>query len=764
MQFLEALNPTQRKAVEQTQGPVMIIAGAGSGKTRVLTYRIAYLLETGTYSNQILALTFTNKAAKEMKKRIEKLVGPEKSKHLWMGTFHAVFSKILRIEASKIGYTSNFTIYDTDDCLSLIKSIVKEQNLSDEIYKPRMILGRISQSKNNLISFLGYLSNNELQKEDAAAQKSMIGQIYQTYQTRLRQADAMDFDDLLFNTNILLRDHQDVLQKYQQKFKYILVDEYQDTNFSQYFSVKKLSAQHQNICIVGDDAQSIYAFRGANIQNILNFKNDYPQTKIYKLEENYRSTKFIVEAANQVIKKNTKQLEKNSFTMNGQGEGIQLLKSNSDKEEGDKIAFHAKEYGLRHQVHYKNMAVLYRTNAQSRPLEEAFRKQGIPYKILGGMSFYKRKEVKDAIAYFRLTINPYDEEALKRIINYPTRGIGKTTLDKLFYYANEQKMAPWDIMNKPELLLPIVGKGGYGSIQDFLTMVTYFQQLEAGDDIYETAKSILVQSQLFSEIRSDKTPEGISKYENLKSLLEGIQEYKDTNQGGEELINLSRYLQEVALLTDADEDKKDDANSVTLMTIHASKGLEFQYVCIAGMEENLFPSALSVNSLQELEEERRLFYVALTRAEKYLTISFAMNRYKYNISQPTTKSRFLKDIEPSLFKNPDAITEVSRGNPFNNPDATRLASTRIYAQPQSKLPATKPVGKTNLSQVNTISQSKSPQKNYQIGMLVEHPKFGVGTIENIIELSGKEIATINFKNEGIKKVVLHVISLEIIDN
>ncbi|MGB0807253.1 MAG: ATP-dependent helicase, partial [Salibacteraceae bacterium] len=627
MEFLNELNDAQREAVINTEGPSMIIAGAGSGKTRVLTYRIAALLEKGIAPYNILSLTFTNKAAREMKERIGSLVGESKAKSLWMGTFHSVFARILRSESEKLGYPSNFTIYDTDDAKKLIKSIVKERGLDDKVYKPNVVLNRISGAKNNLLTPAAYLGNLNITKEDMQSKKPELGNIYKIYNERLFKSGAMDFDDLLFNMNILLRDFPEVLHKYQDRFRYILVDEYQDTNFSQYVIVKALADRFQNISVVGDDAQSIYAFRGASIQNILNFKRDYADAKTFKLEQNYRSTQHIVKAANSLIENNQDQIKKKVWTSNDEGGKITVMGAMSDSEEALGIAhsiFHKKNT---HQLQNSEFAILYRTNAQSRGLEDALRKLNIKYRIYGGLSFYQRKEIKDFLAYCRLVFNPKDAEALKRIINYPTRGIGKTTMDRIELFAAENNLNLWDLIQNLHNVPIQIHAGAKNKIAGFVEMIKSFKNVADTQDAYEAGKIIASSSGILKELHNDKTPEGIGKHDNLQEILNSLKEFTENPE--DMAPTLANFIQDIPLLTDKDTDKDEDDDKVTLMTIHASKGLEYGHVYVAGLEENLFPSQLSVGSRAELEEERRLFYVAITRAESSLTISYANMRYKW---------------------------------------------------------------------------------------------------------------------------------------
>jgi len=772
--LLNELNPVQRKAAEQTDGPVMIIAGAGSGKTRVLTYRIAHLLQKGADPFQILALTFTNKAAREMKDRIQKLIGGSDARSLWMGTFHSIFARILRTEAEKIGYPSNFTIYDMDDAKSLIKTLLGEFQLDDKIYKPSLVLNRISAAKNNLISASEYLSHPDIIGEDRKSGKPKIGLIYEAYEKRCFKSSAMDFDDLLFKTNVLLRQFPEVLYKYQQKFRYIMVDEYQDTNFSQYLIVKKLAAMHQNICVVGDDAQSIYAFRGANIQNILNFEKDYPDLKVFKLEQNYRSTKTIVEAANSVIQNNKEQLKKVVWTDNSDGDQVRILAAATDNEEAQLIANHIFELKMNEQLSNKDIAILYRTNAQSRALEESLRKRNIHYKIYGGLSFYKRKEIKDLIAYFRLTINPFDEEALKRVINYPIRGIGKTSLEKIILSADEHDKRIWDIIENIPYYRPIGGAAAK-KIIDFANMINSFKHGLNTMNAFDVGMHIAKSTGLLRDLGLDKTPEGISRYENVMELLNGMQEFVNTPTESEDEVKertLGVYLQDIALLTDADEKDKENQDAISLMTVHAAKGLEFKAVFVAGMEENLFPSQLSLHSRAELEEERRLFYVALTRAEKFLTISHATMRYKWGQVTYSEPSRFLDEIDQSLIYYP--IPPVKKGMINFEEERTGF---------QAFKPKEKPFREIQSREKKTFNANKLPEKrkltmleaeerkpllaqedlsNIKQGSLVNHERFGKGEVIHLEGKLGNQTATILFPNAGQKQILLKFAKLKII--
>lgn len=770
--FLSELNPVQRQAAETTEGPVMIIAGAGSGKTRVLTYRIAHLINKGVDSFNILALTFTNKAAREMKERIAKLVSASEARNLWMGTFHSIFARILRVEAEKLGYPSNFTIYDTDDSRNLIKSILSELKLDEKIYKPALVLGRISSAKNNLISAAEYNTHAEILEEDRQSAKPKLGLIYEIYDKRLFKASAMDFDDLLFKTNILLKRYPDVLYKYQQKFRYILVDEYQDTNFSQYLIVKKLAAMYQNICVVGDDAQSIYAFRGANIQNILNFEKDYPDLKMFKLEQNYRSTKTIVEAANSVIRNNRDQLKKVVWTDNNEGDRVHLLKASTDNEEGQMVATRIFELKMNHQLANNEIAILYRTNAQSRAMEEALRKRNIPYRIFGGLSFYKRKEIKDLLAYFRLTINPNDEEALKRIINYPTRGIGKTTMERIAAMAELRGTSLWEIVDRVDYYRPVTGAAAQ-KVREFATMIRSFRQ-GLPNNAFELAMHIARSSGLLKELGVDKTPEGISRQENVMELLNGIQEFVDTEPESEDEVKertLDVYMRDIALLTDADENDKEDNNKVSLMTIHAAKGLEFKCVFVVGMEENLFPSQLSLNSRAELEEERRLFYVAITRAEKFLTLTWATMRYRWGNITHSEPSRFLDEIDPQLLQKAQEPASPA----FMDFGDERLGFGGFAPREQSNVGFKQKKQKeyTPFKKKEFPAVSPAPMRipdptfvpdnlsNLSAGMSVTHERFGPGKVIHVEGKPGEQKATILFDEAGQKQLLLKFAKLKI---
>ena len=783
MEYLNELNEAQRAAAAHLEGPLMVIAGAGSGKTRVLTYRIAHLIDNGVDSFNILALTFTNKAAKEMKERIGKMIGPHEAKNIWMGTFHSIFARILRTEAEKIGYPQNFTIYDTADSKSLMKTIVKEMNLDDKLYKPNVLYSRISSAKNNLISPQAYLNNVEIMSEDQSNARPKIGEIYMEYARRCYKAGAMDFDDLLFITNILLKNHPDVLLKYQDKFKYILVDEYQDTNFSQYLIVKRLAARFQNLCVVGDDAQSIYAFRGANIQNILNFKKDYPEYNLYKLEQNYRSTQVIVDAASSVIVNNRDQIEKKVWTANGMGDKIRVVRTASNIEEGNWVANDIFEVQQNEQAKSMDFAILYRTNSQSKSMEEALRKLNIPYRIYGGLSFYQRKEIKDLISYFRLVANHQDEEAFKRIINYPKRGIGGTTIDKLTIAANNSQVSLWEVAENPAKYGAQLNAGTIGKLNQFVLMIQSFKSKMEKADAFALADEIAKLSGIHRELHADKTPEGVAKYENLQELLNGIKEFSDQQSADGNLATLPDFLIDVALLTDADNDDPEDNDRVTLMTIHASKGLEFPHVYIVGLEENLFPSQLSVNTRAELEEERRLFYVAITRAEKACTLTFASTRYKWSEVVRCEPSRFIEEIDSKFLDTSlSSIKEVpfhmqDHGGNFSsgpsnwsggrNNDFINKYKSQSQAKPRkgfSKASSAKPqttfVAPKNLKKVSATSGGGdySPPKDIIAGAQVEHDRFGKGKVLNVED--GK--ATVFFPSSGQKQLLLKFAKLRVL--
>lgn len=767
MDYLAGLNPQQRAAVENTKGPAMIVAGAGSGKTRVITYRVAHLIETGTDAFNILVLTFTNKASKEMRERIMKVIGPE-AKNIWMGTFHSVFAKILRVEAEKIGYPSNFTIYDTDDSKSLIRAILRELQLDDKLYNANFVYNRISSAKNNLVSHTEYMENAEIQAEDISNKRPLIGVIYETYTKRCFKAGAMDFDDLLFKTNVLLKNHPDVLNKYQQKFKYLMVDEYQDTNFSQYTIVKKLAAAYQNICVVGDDAQSIYAFRGANIQNILNFERDYPDLKVYKLEQNYRSTQNIVEVANSIIANNKNQLEKNVFSDNEAGDRIKVQRAFTDNEEGKIVAEAIVQERSSKGYKYNDFAILYRTNAQSRAMEEALRKLNVPYKIYGGLSFYQRKEIKDLIAYFRLTFNPSDEEAIKRVINYPKRGLGDTTVEKILVAADKHDTTMWEVICNPQQY--IEGRIA-NQLNDFAVMIQSFAAEAKKLDAYETALYIAQHSGILKELHSDTTDEGRGRHENVQELLNGIKEFGEREDIEDR--SLAIFMQDVALLTNDDKSDDKDKDTVSLMTIHSSKGLEFKNVFVVGLEENLFPSQMSLNSRTDLEEERRLFYVAVTRAEKKLTLTYATSRYRWGTLTNCEPSRFIDEISPRYLEieivkpAKSLLTEDSfqserkswtqQRDTFSKPKPAAASTTGTSTAPRPKTTAMLPK-----AHVPTPGFTPDPANAFQNGMDVEHEKFGFGKIVSLEGSLPDVKATVFFQGLGNKQLLLKFAKLRIV--
>lgn len=770
MNYLNELNSAQREAVENTQGPAMVIAGAGSGKTRVLTYRIAHLINLGVDPFSILSLTFTNKAAREMKERIAKIVGHHEARHLWMGTFHSIFARILRVESEKIGYPSNFTIYDTADSKSLIKTIIKERALDDKIYKPSSVFGRISSAKNNLISPEAYMNNPELINEDKMSGRPQMGELYKAYAMRCFKAGAMDFDDLLYKTNVLFRDHLDVLHKYQHRFQYLLVDEYQDTNYAQYLIVKKLAAVHENLCVVGDDAQSIYAFRGANIANILNFRKDYPDYQLYKLEQNYRSTKVIVEAANSVIEKNRDQIKKNVWTDNKEGEPIKVMRAMTDNHEGKLVAESIFETRSNETAHNYDFAILYRTNAQSRAMEEALRKIDIPYKIFGGLSFYQRKEIKDLLAYFRMVVNPNDEEALKRIINYPTRGIGKTTIERLTIAADQNNVGMWDLISKLQEYPVQMTSAVKNKINGFVTMIRSFQAMAETHNAFDLGKHIASSTNILKELYADKSPEGVSRHENVEELLNGIKEFVDRElaEVPDSMPQLTDFLQDVALLTDADNEKDEDKDKVSLMTIHMAKGLEFPYVYIVGLEENLFPSQLSVNSRADLEEERRLFYVAITRAESNATLSFADTRYRWGQLITCEPSRFLDEIDGKFLNHayetgPRHYTrrtagKAMSGNPYEQQKAEQSGTTaapKHYGRKLTRVPKGAAKAPSASGDPHFVPDDTS---KLNTGMHVEHQRFGKGKVLNVE--AGK--ATVFFPTVGQKQLLLKFAKLKIL--
>ena len=773
--YIDQLNEAQKLAVLQKEGPMIIIAGAGSGKTRVLTYGIAHLMKNGIDPFNILALTFTNKAAREMKNRIADVVGQSEAKNLWMGTFHSVFARILRSESEKLGFPSNFTIYDTQDSVRLISSIIKELQLEKEKYKPKQVFGRISQFKNSLITVRAYFQNPELLEADKMSGRPKIGSIYREYVDRCFKAGAMDFDDLLLRTNELLTRFPEVLAKYQDRFRYILVDEYQDTNHSQYLIVRALADRYQNICVVGDDSQSIYAFRGANIQNILNFQKDYDQVKIFKLEQNYRSSKNIVEAANSVIDKNKTKLDKEIWTSNDEGGKIKVMRTFSEGDEGRFIASSIFENKMQNQLLNNDFTVLYRTNAQSRAIEDALRKKDIKYRIYGGLSFYQRKEIKDTLAYLRLIVNPNDEEALKRVINYPARGIGQTTVDKLILAANHYNRSIFDILMDLNQIDIRINSGTKIKLQNFANMIRSFQIQAQSLNAFEVADLVIKQTRLIKDIESEGTPEAISRVENVQELLNGIKDFIEGQNQKKEEASLSYFLEDVALATDFDNEKE-DIPRVSLMTIHLAKGLEFPYVYIVGLEENLFPSAMSMNTRSEIEEERRLFYVALTRAEKQVYLSYAQSRYRWGKLIDCEPSRFLEEVDEKYL---DHISPKQNGfqtNKFVNKDIFDLRSqnrvrfkkptvrkTEKKQRSQNQGPVNVILPK-NLKKVSAIRSERSNlfDNDLLAGNIVEHAKFGRGEVLQIEGIGNSKKAEIKFESVGNKKLLLQFAKLKII--
>lgn len=770
--YISQLNEAQQQPVFQKDGPMIIIAGAGSGKTRVLTVRISYLMSLGVDAFNILALTFTNKAAREMKRRIADIVGTNEAKNLWMGTFHSVFARILRSEADKLGFPSNFTIYDTQDSVRLISAIIKEMQLDKDIYKPKQILGRISSYKNSLITVKAYLNNPELQEQDAMSKKPRLGEIYANYVDRCFKAGAMDFDDLLLKTNELLNRFPDVLAKYQDRFRYILVDEYQDTNHSQYLIVRALSDRFQNICVVGDDAQSIYAFRGANINNILNFQKDYENVKTYRLEQNYRSTKNIVEAANSIIDKNKTKLEKIVWTANDFGPKVKVHRSITDGEEGRFVASEIFEQKMRNQMLNGQFAILYRTNAQSRAMEDALRKRDIPYRIYGGLSFYQRKEIKDVLCYLRLVINPKDEEALVRVINYPARGIGDTTIEKLTVAANHYKRSVFEVMENIDKIDLKLNSGTKQKLEDFVTMIKSFQIINEQQDAFVLTEHVAKKTGLIQELKKDETPEGIARIENIETLMGGI---KDFIEGQREIDGargaLSEFLEDVALATDLDRDTGDD-DRVALMTIHLAKGLEFPYVFVVGMEEDLFPSAMSLNTRSELEEERRLFYVALTRAEHQAYLTYAQSRYRWGKLVDGEPSRFIEEIKDEYLEYINPMDSGYRYKPtidldiFGDIDKSKLRLTKPTAGTPPKKYGDEPVSSANIRKLKPIGNAPSNSNLFDskltIGNIVIHERFGKGEVVSLEGAGADKKAEIKFEVGGIKKLLLRFAKLDVI--
>jgi DNA helicase II / ATP-dependent DNA helicase PcrA len=768
--YLKDLNEVQGEAVTNVDGPSLVIAGAGSGKTRVLTYRIAHLLSQGVNPRSILALTFTNKAAKEMKERIGRLVGENPARSLWMGTFHSIFAKILRIESQALGYPSTFTIYDTQDSKNAVRQIVKAMNLDDQVYKFGEVFSRISHSKNNLITPQAYASNPRAMEYDKVNRRPQLADIYREYVTRCYKAGVMDFDDLLMNTNILFRDFPEILEKYQRIFQYILVDEYQDTNFAQYLIIKKLAEKHRNICVVGDDAQSIYSFRGAKIENILNFRNDYNDYKLFKLEQNYRSTQNIVNAANSLIDKNKNQIRKKVWSANEEGDKIKVIKTSTDNEEGFIVANSVIDIRMAERLMYQDFAILYRTNAQSRIFEEALRKRNIPYKVYGGLSFYQRKEIKDLLAYLRLIVNNRDDEAFRRIINYPARGIGDTTIGKLEECAGQQNLTLFEVASNTEQLKIDVNKGTLNKIKQFVTFIRQFSEQIKTMDAYEMAYQVASGSGIINELKQEKTPESISRFENIEELLNSIREFTSQNEIDTGTLTLEHYLENVALLTDADTDKPGDTDKVTVMTMHAAKGLEFKIVFVAGVEEELMPSYMSLNSLEDIEEERRLFYVAITRAKEKVFLLYSENRYRWGNLTHCAPSRFLSEIDEEYLELPVEntnytsdfdISEVSswkRKPKFNKQESQSAENTTAFPLSKKLIK----IKQETQQSVTTDFQADNPSM-IQVGMQVLHERFGEGKVIHMEGTMPNIKATVFFPNAGQKQLLLKFAKLKILN-
>ena len=765
--FLDELNDSQRAAVTYSNGPSLVIAGAGSGKTRVLTYKIAYLLQNGLKPYNILALTFTSKAAKEMKTRIARQVGNEIASHLWMGTFHSIFSRILRAEASHLGFESNFTIYDATDSRSLIKSIIKEMGLDEKTYKPATVAARISMAKNNLILPDAYAKDPSLFRYDNDSRMPAIRDIYQIYYDRCHTSNAMDFDDLLLFTFILFSRFPEILKKYSDRFHFILVDEYQDTNYAQHSIVIMLTKNNQKVCVVGDDAQSIYSFRGANIDNILNFTKAYTDAKTFKLERNYRSTQRIVEAANSLISHNSEQIKKQVYSKNDIGEPITIHRAYSDTEEALIVCNYIQKIRNKEHCEYDDFAILYRTNSQSRSFEESMRKRNIPYRIYGGLSFYQRKEIKDVISYFRIVTNPNDEEAFKRIINYPTRGIGNTTINKIINKAQQLEISLWDAISDMNVVNLELNSGTIKKIVAFRSLIESFQSAFKQEDAYSLGFRIIKESGIKDDIYCDRSPENLSRQENIEEFLSGIQDFVDSRkeEGREQEIFLSDFLQEVSLLTDFDSDKDANTPKVTLMTIHSAKGLEFPTVFVVGVEENIFPSPMCLNSMRQIEEERRLFYVAITRAEKHCFITYAESRYRYGKMEFDSKSRFLNDIDPNLVRNVDV-----ESIPKSQKDTRPVFRQSIFATEHktAALPSEnfKPISNTKqtIPQLNKSSNLTSKVESQLVveGNVIEHERFGIGSVIRVEGTGENMKATVQFRNTGVKQLLLKFARFKVI--
>lgn len=765
--YLEELNESQRAAVLYNDGPSLVIAGAGSGKTRVLTYKIAWLLSSGYRASNILALTFTNKAAREMKERIARQVGAEAARYLWMGTFHSVFARILRAEAEHLGFNSRFTIYDSADSKSLIRSILKEMGLDEKTYKPGTVQARISNAKNHLVSPAGYAANKEACEADAATKMPAIREVYQRYWERCRQAGAMDFDDLLFYTWILFQKHPDVLARYREQFRYVLVDEYQDTNYAQHSIVQQLAGEHQHICVVGDDAQSIYSFRGADIDNILYFTKIYPNTRVFKLEQNYRSTQTIVCAANSLIEKNQRQIRKEVFSEKERGEAIGVFQAYSDVEEGDIVINKIKDLRRRHDYEYSDFAILYRTNAQSRIFEETLRKNGMPYKIYGGLSFYQRKEIKDVVAYFRVTVNPADEEAFKRIINYPARGIGDTTLGKIIEAATGNNTSLWNVLCDPLAYQLSINKGTHTKLQEFRELIESFRDRLGTDNAYQIGTDIIRRSGIMTDIHADNSPESLSRQENIEELVNGLQDFCALRmEEGSTDISLSDYLSDIALLTDQDSDKDNEGAKVVLMTVHSAKGLEFRNVFVVGMEENLFPGSMAGDSPRAMEEERRLFYVAITRAEEHCFLSYARTRFRYGKMEFGTPSRFLRDIDTCFL---DLPHEAGIGHKVDE-GAARFRKEEVRQQIRPRAQVIAPTLPRNLKKVaNSSTENQSAQSmqtslgELRVGQNIQHERFGMGEVTKLEGSGDNAKATIRFRHAGEKQLLLRFARFTVID-
>ena len=765
--YLEELNESQRAAVLYNDGPSLVIAGAGSGKTRVLTYKIAWLLSSGYRASNILALTFTNKAAREMKERIARQVGAEAARYLWMGTFHSVFARILRAEAEHLGFNSRFTIYDSADSKSLIRSILKEMGLDEKAYKPGTVQARISNAKNHLVSPAGYAANKEACEADAATKMPAIREVYQRYWERCRQAGAMDFDDLLFYTWILFQKHPDVLARYREQFRYVLVDEYQDTNYAQHSIVQQLAGEHQHICVVGDDAQSIYSFRGADIDNILYFTKIYPNTRVFKLEQNYRSTQTIVCAANSLIEKNQRQIRKEVFSEKERGEAIGVFQAYSDVEEGDIVINKIKDLRRRHDYEYSDFAILYRTNAQSRIFEETLRKNGMPYKIYGGLSFYQRKEIKDVVAYFRVTVNPADEEAFKRIINYPARGIGDTTLGKIIEAATGNNTSLWNVLCDPLAYQLSINKGTHTKLQEFRELIESFRDRLGTDNAYQIGTDIIRRSGIMTDIHADNSPESLSRQENIEELVNGLQDFCALRmEEGSTDISLSDYLSDIALLTDQDSDKDNEGAKVVLMTVHSAKGLEFRNVFVVGMEENLFPGSMAGDSPRAMEEERRLFYVAITRAEEHCYLSYARTRFRYGKMEFGTPSRFLRDIDTCFL---DLPHEAGIGHKVDE-EAARFRKEEVRQQIRPRAQVIAPTLPRNLKKVaNSSTENQSAQSmqtslgELRVGQNIQHERFGMGEVTKLEGSGDNAKATIRFRHAGEKQLLLRFARFTVID-